>query len=192
VRPKIVGGATVPDRLERMEGKRWLLGHFAGGTPVLDKPPFINLDNALTVERQGDLVVMMGGERSTLTPCRTRLLARCRSRGERNVRRMTLSCAIIFPDAQREDTARSSVTWQKQALYGEASKPTRIGHSPAGLPPALAEPWLEWGDRGNPGVGAVLLIPGAATFNAIRRASRSITEEGLLGTCGSAQPTWPR
>ena len=26
-------------------------------------------------------------------------------------------------------TLRSSVTWQKQALYGEVSKPIRIGHS---------------------------------------------------------------
>ena len=26
-------------------------------------------------------------------------------------------------------TLRSSVTWQKQALYGEVSKPTRIAHS---------------------------------------------------------------
>jgi hypothetical protein len=26
-------------------------------------------------------------------------------------------------------TLRSSLTWQKQALYGEVSKPTRIGHS---------------------------------------------------------------
>jgi hypothetical protein len=44
-----------------------------------DKPPtpiFINLDNVLTVEREGDLttVVMVRGERSTLTPCRKRLL----------------------------------------------------------------------------------------------------------------------
>ena len=46
----------------------WLLGHFAGGTPVLTNPQrrvFINLDNILTVERQGDLttVVMVGGEK---------------------------------------------------------------------------------------------------------------------------------
>ena len=26
-------------------------------------------------------------------------------------------------------TLRSSVTWEKQALYGELSKPNRIGHS---------------------------------------------------------------
>ena len=48
------------------EGKRWLIGPFAGGIGP-DKPPtpvFINLDNVLTVERKGDLktVVMVGGE----------------------------------------------------------------------------------------------------------------------------------
>ena len=30
--------------------------------------------------------------------------------------------------AQRENTAPSSVTWQKQAIYGEISKPERISH----------------------------------------------------------------
>jgi hypothetical protein len=54
--------------VEQTGGKRWLLGHFAGGTPVPTNPPtpvFINLDNVLTVERQDDLttVVMVGGEK---------------------------------------------------------------------------------------------------------------------------------
>jgi hypothetical protein len=54
--------------LQQAGEKRWLLGHFAGGTPVPTNPQtpvFINLDNVLTVERQGDLttVVMVGGEK---------------------------------------------------------------------------------------------------------------------------------
>jgi hypothetical protein len=49
------------------EGKRWLIGPFAGGmsVPTSPRPPvFINLDNVLTLERQGDLttVVMLGGD----------------------------------------------------------------------------------------------------------------------------------
>jgi hypothetical protein len=35
----------------------------------------------------------------------------------------------IFVGGRLCQTLRSSVTWQKQALYGEVSKPTRIGHS---------------------------------------------------------------
>jgi len=55
------------EKLAMTEGKRWLIGHFAGGMSVPTKRPapvFINLDNVLTLERQGDLttVVMLGGE----------------------------------------------------------------------------------------------------------------------------------
>ena len=54
-------------KLVLTEGKRWLIGHFAGGMSVPTNPQprsLINLDNVLTVERQGDLttVVMLGGE----------------------------------------------------------------------------------------------------------------------------------
>jgi hypothetical protein len=54
--------------LQQTGEKRWLLGHFGGRHTGPDKPPtpvFINLDNVLTVERQGDLttVIMAGGEK---------------------------------------------------------------------------------------------------------------------------------
>jgi hypothetical protein len=48
------------------EGKRCLIGPVAGGMSALTSlsPVFINLDNVLTPERQGDLttVLMLGGE----------------------------------------------------------------------------------------------------------------------------------
>jgi hypothetical protein len=53
-----------------------LCGRHAGpGKPP--SPIFINLDNVLTVAREGDLttVVMVGGEKVSLTPCRKRLSA---------------------------------------------------------------------------------------------------------------------
>ena len=59
-----------------------LCGRHAGP----DKPPtpvFINLDNVLTVERQGDLttVVMVGGEKVYLDTMPGDAYWRCRSRG---------------------------------------------------------------------------------------------------------------
>ena len=53
-----------------------LCGKHAGpGKPPM--PIFINLDNVLTVAREGDLttVIMVGGEKFISTPCRKRLLA---------------------------------------------------------------------------------------------------------------------
>ena len=45
------------------EGRRWLIGPFAGGMST-PNPGFNQLDNVITIERQGDLttVVMLGGE----------------------------------------------------------------------------------------------------------------------------------
>jgi hypothetical protein len=47
--------------------KQWLIGHFAGGTPVpvnLQRQ-YLSIGNVLTMEHQGDLttVVMVGGEK---------------------------------------------------------------------------------------------------------------------------------
>ena len=55
--------------MQQTGGKRWLLGHFAGGTPVPTNPQRQSLYNVLTVERQSvhptgelTLVTMVGGE----------------------------------------------------------------------------------------------------------------------------------
>jgi hypothetical protein len=122
-------------------------------------------------------------------------LARARN-AEAQIVSVEVDDNMRFAQSRRASKRKLRAFRRRQAgAVDKHHEPVAVAHVPLGPLSGVSERCLcrpSYLARTPVGLGMSSAEPPAAIENAVLSWADSITEEGLLGTCGSAPPTWPR